>query len=133
MTNHERSYYSCAGTILREVSRKDVTDQYSFYCPQCKSRKSIRDGSFFAKSKLTLQKWLLMIYLWAREYPVTDAAEEAQISERVAVDIYQWLREVCTTALLNNPMILGGAGNVVQIDESLFRHKPKVAMSLITN
>ena len=116
-------WYSCAGVILREVPRKDVTDQYSFYCPQCKNRKGIRVGSFFAKSK---QKWLLMIYLWAREYPVTDAAEEAQISERVAVDIYQWLREVCSTALLNNPMVLGGAGSVVQIDESLFRHKPKV-------
>ena len=55
-----------------------------------------------------------------------DTAEEAEISDRVAIDIYQWLREVCTTALLNNPMILGGPGTVVQIDESLFRHKPKV-------
>ena len=39
---------------------------------------------FFSKSKLPLQKWLLMLYLWAREYPVTDAAEEAEISLRVA-------------------------------------------------
>ena len=119
--------FSCIGLILREVVRKDVTDHYSFYCPQCKSRKSIREGSFFAKSRLTLQKWLLIIHLWAREYPVLDTAEEAEISDRVAIDIYQWLREVCTTALLNNPMILGGPGTVVQIDESLFRHKPKVA------
>lgn len=69
-----------------------------------------------------------MIYLWAREYPVTDAAEEAEISLRVAIDIYQWLREVCSTKLLQSPMILGGPGVVVQIDESLFRHKPKVTI-----
>ena len=67
-----------------------------------------------------------MLYLWAREYPVTDAAEESEISARVAVDIYQWLHEVCTTKLLQTPIILGGPGVVVQIDESLFRHKPKV-------
>lgn len=67
-----------------------------------------------------------MLYLWAREYPVTDATEEAEISTRVAIDIYQWLREICTAKLLNIPIILGGPGVVIQIDESLFRHKPKV-------
>lgn len=41
-----------------------------------------------AKSRLSLQKWLLVIYLWAREYPVTDVASEANISARVAVDMY---------------------------------------------
>ena len=73
----------------------------------------------FFKSKLPLQKWLLMLYLWAREYPVSDAAEEAEISSRVAIDIYQWLREVCTAKLLQTQIILGCPGVVVQIDESL--------------
>ena len=84
-----------------------------------------QEQNFFSKSKLPLQKWLLMLYLWAREYPVSDAAEEAEISSRVAIDIYQCLREVCTDILLQ--IILGGPGVVVHIDESLFRHKPKVA------
>ncbi len=91
--------------------------------------KTIRQGSFFSKSKLTLQKWLLMLYLWVRNYPVTDAAEEAEVDAGTAVDIFQWLREV---ALLATPIVLGGAGVVVQIDESLFRHKPKVSMQLVS-
>ena len=37
---------------------------------------------------------------WAKEYPVTAFAEEAEISEHTAVDVYQWLREVCSTRLL---------------------------------
>ena len=68
----------------------------------------------------------MMLYLWAREYPVSDASEEAEISSRVAIDIYQWLHEVCTAKLLQPQIILGGPGVVVQIDESLLRHKPKV-------
>ena len=45
-------------------------------------------------------------------------------------DVYQWLREVCTTRLIQDPpIVLGGPGKVVQIDESLFRHKPKVPFS----
>ena len=109
-----------------ERPRKDVTDGYSWWCPQCKTRKSIREGSFFSKSRLTLQKWLLMLLMWARDRPVTDAMDEAEVQSRTAVDIYQWFREVCTTKLLQTPIVLGGPGVVVQIDESLFRHKPKV-------
>ena len=67
-----------------------------------------------------------MLPLWSREYPVTDAEDEVEIERRTEVDIYQWFREVCTTKLLQTPVILGGPGVAVQIDESLFRHKPKV-------
>ena len=111
---------------MAERPRRDISDGYSWWCRQCKTRKSIRDGSFFSKSKLTLQKWLLMLHLWALDCPVTDAMDQAEIDSRTAVDIYQWLREICTTKLLQAPIILGGPGAVVQIDESLFRHKPKV-------
>ena len=111
---------------MRERPREDISDKSSWWCPQCKTRKSIRDGSFFAKSRLTLQKWLLILYLWAREYPVTDVAEEAEVDASTAVDIFQWLREVSTTSLLQTQIILGGENKIVQIDESLFRHKPKV-------
>lgn len=60
-----------------------------------------------------------MLYICAREHLVTDASQKAEISARVAVDIYQWLREVCSSKLLQTPIILGGPGVVVQIDESL--------------
>lgn len=111
---------------MEERPRSDVSDGYCWWCRQCKTRKSIRDGSFFSKSKLTLQKWLLLIYLWARDCPMVDAMDEAEVDSRTAVDVMQWLREVCSTKLLQTPIILGGPGVIVQIDESLFRHKPKV-------
>ena len=112
---------------MTEREREDVSDGVSWYCPQCYTR-SIRKGSFFDKSRLTLQKWLLLIYMWVRQYPVKDAHEEAEVGERTAIDVYQWLREVCSQTLLNGPpVILGGPQKIVQIDESLFRHKPKVS------
>ena len=116
---------------MEERPRHDITDEYSWWCRQCKTRKSIREGSFFfLKSKLTLQKWLLLIHLWARDCPVTNAMEQAEVDTRTAIDVYQRLREVCTTKLLQTPIILGGPGIIVQIDESLFRHKPKVRIML---
>ena len=60
---------------------------------------------------------------------MTDASEEAKVERGTAIDVYQLFREVCSTKLLQTPIVLGGAGIVVQIDESLFRHKPKVDLS----
>ena len=79
------------------------------------------------KSCLALQKSVILLYICVRQYPVTDACEEAEVGQHTAIDIYQWLREVCSTALVNGPpIILGGQQTIVQIDESLFHHKPKV-------
>ena len=55
---------------------------------------------------------------------MTDMAE---VRPSTGCDIYQWLREVCSAKLVATVIRLGGAGVIVQIDESLFRRKPKVA------
>ena len=104
---------------------------YSCWCKVCNIRKSsIREGSFFSKSKVTLQKWLLLLYLGARECPVSDASEEAEIHIGTGIDIYQWLREVCSVRLLSSPIILCGPNTVFQIDESLFRQSTVIQDSL---
>ena len=85
--------------------------------------------AFFSKLKLTLKKWLLLLHLWARDCPVTD---ETEVDKHTAINVYQWLREVCNTKLLQTPTILGGPGIILQIDKSLFRHKPKVGFRVRT-
>ena len=45
--------------------------------------------------------------------------------------VHRWFREVCSTTLLKTTILLGGPGKIVQVDESLFRHKPKVKLNLI--
>eukprot|EP00731_Ephydatia_muelleri_P023120 Em0015g703a len=111
---------------MLECTRSDVRDGVGWKCSSCKTRRSVREGSFFAKSQLTLQTWIMLLHFWARQNPVSDTAECAKVALNTAVDVYQWLREVCSTRLINDgPVMLGGNGVVVQIDESLFKHKPK--------
>jgi hypothetical protein len=53
--------------------------------------------------------------------------EEAEVEKKSAIQAYQYCR-VCSWRLLHHdsPLQLGGTGVTVQIDESLFRYKPKV-------
>ena len=113
---------------MREIARTDVTDGVSWYCPHCKSRKSIRDGIFFSKSHITLQKWMILIHYWIAQESVTSAARNSETSMVTAINVYQWLREVCSQRLIRDgPAQLGGRGKVVEVDESCFKHKPKVS------
>ena len=65
-----------------ESSKEDISDGLIFHCGTCKTTKLLRAGSFFSKSKITLQKWMVVDYWWVRDYPVSDAAEEAHVEKR---------------------------------------------------
>jgi len=60
------------------------------------------------------------------DIPVSQACKQAKISQKRCIDVYQFFRDVCSTKLLAAPIILGGPGVVVQIDEFLFVHTRKV-------
>lgn len=116
------------GAMMELQKRSDVSDGCRWRCPDCRKAISIRKGSFFEKSKITLQKWLLLMHWWAKQYPVKDAADETEVSLHTAIQVYSWMRDVCSYRLCTlDPQIkLGGAGKIVAIDESLFSHKQKV-------
>ena len=94
--------------------------------PRCKQSVSLRRRTFFEKSRLSLRQWLVLFY-WNRQYSVTDAAEEADVERKSAIQAYQYCKDICSWRLLHHdsPLLLGGPGVTIQIDVSLFRHKPK--------
>ena len=73
----------------------------------------------------TLSKLVHCIYLWALQASIVQASTQLGVSQQTLVDLYNFLREVCSAALLQNQVLLGGPGRIVQIDESMFAHKFK--------
>ena len=65
---------------------------------------------------------------------MTDAADEVEITEESAIQMYQYFRDVCSWHLVTHDprIVLGGTGSVVAIDESLFCHKVKVKKNVNT-
>ena len=79
-------------------------------CPRkgCQAVISVRDKSFFANSKLSLQTILKLMYQWTRQTRVTSAASEVKVSESVAIDWYNFFRDVCSQySSSTTPSLLG--------------------------
>ena len=55
------------GVHLSLNSYNTGIDTKRWKCPQCGIRKSLRDGSFFSKSHINLQRLILIIYFWATD------------------------------------------------------------------
>ena len=51
-----------------------------------------------------------LIYLWSFDTPIKRASEMTNLSERVTIQWYQYLWDVCSHWLLNNNAKIGGPG-----------------------
>ena len=51
---------------------------------------------------------------------MTSAVHEVKVSERIAVDWYNFFRDVCGQYFLDHPITIGGLDKTVDIDESRF-------------
>ena len=74
---------------------------------------------------------VFMLYAWAMKRSQSMAIIDVNVGEKMAINIYQWCRDICSWTLINGPDIkLGGPGQIVQIDESAFTHQGKVLIRL---
>ena len=88
-------------------------DQFTWRCNKracikkgCK--KSVRTGSFFLKSKISLNKWLHLMYLWCQQNSIQKTMLDTNLSEKTVIDVYSFFREICAQYLLREPIRLDG-------------------------
>ena len=85
----------------------------------CRKEKSLRQGSFFEKSKISLKDLVSIIFLWGKGYSSTQIQEETKITNK---SVNQWLlfaREVLDDFYFEDTTMIGGPEKVVEIDESV--------------
>ena len=124
----ERSCPMCAGEM--SLTRcEDRSDGLKWECrkqvngKRHKTEVSIRKGSWFDNSKMTLEENLKLTYWWCQDLDQSQIKHELGLAESTGVDWDNFCREVCEITLLENSEKLGGNGKVVQIDESKFGKK----------
>ena len=95
-----------------------------------RGKKSIRHGTIFENSKLSIQTILTLMWHYVHHMSEKQCAEYTNISDKNNTSVVKWYkfcRQVCTDWFwdpLNTPK-LGGFGKIVEMDESFFPGNPK--------
>ena len=90
----------------------------------CREEVGVKKGTWLEQSKLPYRTVPLFIYSWAYEMMSIEFCErELHINKNTVVDWNNYLREVCATDLIQNPMRIGGPNMTVEVDESLFTRR----------
>jgi transposase-like protein len=104
---------------------EEGTDGFRWYCSACKTRRTLRRGSFFTKSHLPLKTLVTLIYMWANQWPHTLILSELRLALQTIVDWRNFMRDVCVKWKQEKAPKLGGFTEeiefkIVEIDESAF-------------
>ena len=78
---------SRCGNHMREVHSDSVSDGVVLSCPRpCRTEKSIREGTWFESSKLSLDQIVDFTYYWAFEATVKYLQHKCRTSSEVIVN-----------------------------------------------
>lgn len=116
---------TCGGSMSM-INDSKVSDGHRWYCRvrtgqfKHERRLSLRTGTFFDKSNMTLEECLQFFYLWTHGMSQDQIHHELQLSSRTDVDWASFCREVCETAIMRDSERIGGKDIVVEKDESKF-------------
>lgn len=98
-------------------------DGWAWSCKRCRRQRSIRTGSFFEGSHLSLTQLLDIIFYWAFDLRQTYVAEDVGVTRKTLIDWQNFIRDICAQYLIDHPLQLGGPNKTVEIDESKFMHR----------
>jgi predicted XRE-type DNA-binding protein len=100
---------------MNEQVWMESRDGRAFRCTKCKSRKSIRTHSFFARSRLSIQIIACIIYLLSADVLQKTVAEMLDVDKDTVCDFANLLREEMSQKLIRDDEKLGGQGVIVQV------------------
>ncbi|XP_052828993.1 uncharacterized protein LOC128249432 [Octopus bimaculoides] len=111
----------CCKERMNLATRSTVADVKLWRCTVCRQFRSIRRGSFFSDSRLTLTRLLELMYYWAKiDCKQSVVMNEVGIGPEAIVNWYNSFRDVCAMWCFDHPVQLG---EDVEIDESKFMHR----------
>lgn len=118
------------GCLMHKVKATRHFDKYVYKCMEktClfyKTTRPIRAESVIEGLSISLNQFLSICWCWFNDDSVKQAMEFSGCADKTIIKVFDKLRERAITMLNRNNLQLGGQDIVVQIDESMFRHKPK--------
>jgi transposase-like protein len=122
----------CAAGHPMNLSLNDRQDRWRCTRGGCKEDVPLRRGTWLEGSNMQFRTIVIFVYCWSKNLTsIAFCDHELDIRKQCVIDWNNYLREVCADSLLRNPVVIGGPGMHVEVDESLFsRRKNNVGLVL---
>lgn len=105
----------------RECSTSKYRDGFLWKCRNCNKILSIRDSTFLSKQHISFPDFVSFAWAWSnKNNSMTNIAELTGLHINTVTSIRRKLTNQLAEFLMLEPMVLGGPGVVVEIDESKF-------------
>ncbi|KAG0441844.1 hypothetical protein DMUE_0753 [Dictyocoela muelleri] len=112
--------------IYKRNKNKMVFRCFNTGCLKYKNYKSNRCESLFENFIVPLSTILRILWKWFNDHTQVQMSSETSIKKTTIINIIAHIRNQCIKYHTKFPIKLGGDGMIIQIDESLFRHKQKL-------
>lgn len=110
----------CGGSMTAVKMADRLNDGICYRCPKHKAvRTSIRVNSILNGMHISLGRFILLVYFWALQIPLSQAQCMSGLNRSTVIAWYAKLRAICKSWLADHPPKLGGPGRVVQLDETV--------------
>lgn len=86
---------------------------------------SVRNGTIFSKSKLSIKLIIRVMYFFATKKSVKDTAKDLKIPNKTVSKWFSVFRDICSKEILPCDFKVGGRGRTVEIDETSLKKKSK--------
>lgn len=87
---------------------------------------SVRNGTIFSKSKLSIKLIIRVMYFFATKKSVKDTAKDLKIPNKTVSKWFSVFRDICSKEILPCDFKVGGRGRTVEIDETSLKKNPSM-------
>ncbi|GIY92642.1 putative isxo2-like transposase domain protein [Caerostris extrusa] len=114
------------GEPMAFAPRMERSDGYQW---RCKKRKlhnikfSIRAGTWFGKSKISIREILWICYMWVYEYSISSMLHECEHTKQTLVEWCSNCQNACQKILENKRNLIGGSDKLVEFFSCIYQNE----------
>ncbi|KFD46003.1 hypothetical protein M514_13120 [Trichuris suis] len=121
---HEERVCSCGHAMTLRGGRTGRPETWRCVNSSCRKELSVRTGTRVEGQKMEFSKMVAFLRAWAlRNTKTSYLMEHIGINRKVALQWNSKMRSLALASLQRVPVAIGGPGQTVEIDETLFSRK----------
>ena len=109
---------------------KTTNNYHYYYCTSCKSKTSILHNTILSNSNTKMREFVLLMYQFCEHHRSYQTVRRetflpqpgykvTHLSDQTICKWFAYFRHLCIEAIMNKPPVIGGEGDVVEMDETM--------------